>query len=568
MTVNLKFVQTPAIALYSPLSAAGTSMVIVPYPVDLDGNKLTIGDFGSNPTVTIDPKVSGFEEIISFSGITDNGNNTALLTGLTRNLASKYPYTATGTGKQHGSSAVVVFSDNPQVFGRLAGKDNDETITGQWTFLSFPITPATPNASTTVIGMSKLSVAPTSSVNPIAVGDNDPRILQNAYNTDSGTANTYVLTTAVSPGGYSSGQIYIFKATNANTGPSTLNVDTLGAKSIRTAAGAALTAGMIIAGQIVLVEYDGTNFQMLSNPANAAIPFFGGTGADGALAVASGTTNIDCAGARFLVKNYTSISITGTGAIKFINPHANGTTIVIKSQGNVTLTSSTAPMIDTSGMGAAGGAAVSSGASSASTVSGNNGNTGQGFGPFVTNPGLGSTSGSAGTDGAVPTAISIQSFIFSSILSVYKYGLSLWIGAGGGSGSAYNNTGSPLVLTSGIGGFGGGCLIIECGGALNFTTANGISVAGLVGGNGTGTGTTNGKAGGGGGGSGGFALVIYNTLVAASGTINISGGAVGNNTAGTGNAAPGGAAANAVTAGATGAGPSGVSLVVKNTEYY
>jgi hypothetical protein len=48
---------------------------------------------------------------------------------------------------------------------------------------------------------------------------------------------------------------------------------------------------------------------------------FGGTGADGALSVSSGNTNIDAAGAAILVKNYTSISITGTGSVTLINPH-------------------------------------------------------------------------------------------------------------------------------------------------------------------------------------------------------------------------------------------------------
>lgn len=568
MTVNLKFVQTPAIQLYSPLAAAGTSMVVVPYPVDLDGNKLTISDFGTIPTVTIDPKVSGSEEITSFADIIDNGDNTATLTGLIRDLASKYPYTTSGTGKQHGSSAVVVFSDNPQVFGRLAGKDNDETITGQWTFLSFPITPATPFASSTVIGMTKLSVDPFISTNPTAIGNNDTRILQNAYNTDSGTANTYAITLGVSPGAYSSGQIYIFKATNANTGASTLNVNSLGVKSVKTAAGAALTGGTIIAGQIVLVEYDGTNFQMLSNAANAALPIFGGTGADGALAVASGTTNIDCAGAHFLVKNYSSISITGTGAIKFINPHANGTTIIIKSQGNVTLTSSATPMIDASGMGAAGGTGGTVNSSSTSTLPGTNGNLGYGFSPFPSNFGLGSTSASAGTDGAVSTTVSLQSFVYTSLLSAYKYAQMLWVGAGGGGGSAYNNSGSTHSMTGGTGGFGGGCLIIECAGAWNFTTANGISVAGIIGGAATVTGGTNFIAGGGGGGAAGFCMAIYNTLTANSGTVTVTGGNPGANSTGTGNANFGGAGANPINPGAIGVGAAGLAVVFKNTEFY
>lgn len=131
-TTTFKVVQTPSIHLYSGISGVATSMRITPYPRDLDGTKLTITDFGSTPTLTVDPKVTNIEEIISFTAITDNGDNTATLTGLARDLASKYPYTTPGTGRTHGAGATIVFGNNPQVYGRLAAKENDETITGFW----------------------------------------------------------------------------------------------------------------------------------------------------------------------------------------------------------------------------------------------------------------------------------------------------------------------------------------------------------------------------------------------------------------------------------------------------
>lgn len=134
---TLRVVQTPTIHLYSGMSSTATSARIAPYPKDLDGNKLTITDFGSVPTFTVDPKVTGVEEILSFTGITDNGDNTATLTGLTHDLASKYPYTTSGIGRTHGANSILVFSNNPQLYGRLAGKENDETITGAWIFPTF-----------------------------------------------------------------------------------------------------------------------------------------------------------------------------------------------------------------------------------------------------------------------------------------------------------------------------------------------------------------------------------------------------------------------------------------------
>lgn len=133
---TLRVVQTPTYHLYTGESGSATSMRIVPYPIDLDGTKLTMTDFGTSPSVTVDPKVFGIEEIETFTGITDNGDGTATLTGLTRNLLSKYPYTTAGTGRTHGSGATVVFGNNPQLYGRLAAPENVQTWTAVQTYAS------------------------------------------------------------------------------------------------------------------------------------------------------------------------------------------------------------------------------------------------------------------------------------------------------------------------------------------------------------------------------------------------------------------------------------------------
>jgi hypothetical protein len=63
------------------------------------------------------------------------------------------------------------------------------------------------------------------------------------------------------------GQIFSFKAGNLNTTASTLAVNGLAAKNIYFKQ-AALTGGEIAAGSIVVVEYDGTQFQMVSSASN------------------------------------------------------------------------------------------------------------------------------------------------------------------------------------------------------------------------------------------------------------------------------------------------------------
>ena len=89
------------------------------------------------------------------------------------------------------------------------------------------------------------------------------------YAADTGSADTYAITVSPAPSAYAAGQIFIFKATNANTGASTLNVNSLGAKSIVKRSATALAANDILAGAIIVCQYDGTNMQMTSQLGNS-----------------------------------------------------------------------------------------------------------------------------------------------------------------------------------------------------------------------------------------------------------------------------------------------------------
>jgi hypothetical protein len=89
--------------------------------------------------------------------------------------------------------------------------------------------------------------------------------------TDTGSANTYVITPTVSIGAYAKGQVFFFIAANTNTGASTLNVNGLGAKAIKYQ-GIVLPAGFIQTLTTVQVMYDGTQFQLL-NPASSLLGF-------------------------------------------------------------------------------------------------------------------------------------------------------------------------------------------------------------------------------------------------------------------------------------------------------
>ena len=59
---------------------------------------------------------------------------------------------------------------------------------------------------------------------------------------------------------YEAGNKFSFVPVNTNTGAVTINIESLGAQSIVTAAGNALNAGDLAAGSRYQIEYDGTNF--------------------------------------------------------------------------------------------------------------------------------------------------------------------------------------------------------------------------------------------------------------------------------------------------------------------
>lgn len=86
------------------------------------------------------------------------------------------------------------------------------------------------------------------------------------YAVDGGGNDTYVIALDVPPTSYVAGMMVAFKANTTNTGSCTLNINNLGAKQIKKNGGLDPGDGDIVAGQIVTVIYDGTNFQLAIYP--------------------------------------------------------------------------------------------------------------------------------------------------------------------------------------------------------------------------------------------------------------------------------------------------------------
>lgn len=78
-------------------------------------------------------------EFVSFTGITQNSNGTALLTGVTRGLSRSYPYTASSTQAYSAPGQTqFILSSPPQFYNQYANLSNSQVITGQWQFTTLP----------------------------------------------------------------------------------------------------------------------------------------------------------------------------------------------------------------------------------------------------------------------------------------------------------------------------------------------------------------------------------------------------------------------------------------------
>jgi len=84
------------------------------------------------------------------------------------------------------------------------------------------------------------------------------------YGTSAGSANTQTLSVNAVITSYADKQIFKFKAGYTNTASMTLNVNYLGAKTLKGRDGYSLKGGEVRAGNIYYVAYDGTNLQLLN----------------------------------------------------------------------------------------------------------------------------------------------------------------------------------------------------------------------------------------------------------------------------------------------------------------
>lgn len=237
MTVQLTQIIADFSTTLSLKVAVGDTTATLTSATDSDGVALPTGVYG----FTIDRKNSSkeyFECTLTGTALTD-------VKTVTRGTG----VATAGFARAHRKGAEVIISDWVALRRIL---DDVETSYG-----------GTVDASTIAKGIVKMSTAPVSASSPIAVGDNDSR-LPVAYAVDSVGTDSYAITPSPAITAYAAGQVFTFKAGTANTGACSLNVSGLGAKTIKKEVSSDLATGDILQNQIVMVEYDGTNMQLVS----------------------------------------------------------------------------------------------------------------------------------------------------------------------------------------------------------------------------------------------------------------------------------------------------------------
>lgn len=140
----------------SGVSATDSSITLTSFKQPVNQYPLSMTDFGDIAYLTLEPGNTTRQEFISFTGVTQNSDGTATLTGVTRGLSFVSPYTASSTiRKAHPGGSDAVISNPPQFYERFINTFNSATSSGEHVWSSttpprYDVDPANHRAGTYV----------------------------------------------------------------------------------------------------------------------------------------------------------------------------------------------------------------------------------------------------------------------------------------------------------------------------------------------------------------------------------------------------------------------------------
>lgn len=537
------------------------------------GIPITISQIGTVGFGVLEPGNGGQEESIEFTGITQNSNGSATLTGVT-DCAMFQPYATTiGLTKSHAGASTFALSNTSCFYNSLfANLLNPNTITGLWSFTG-PIPTVSGNA-TTSLQITNLSTVQSLIANATSGATTN---LLGSTNTWTGI-NTYSQGTVNNGSStFNAGATFQTIAPNVTVTPTQPNniankayVDAtavFGAPiSSNTIRGIGFTASStqlnginatstpyFIPSNLASTTASTTSSIVVATNASTGLidPSFlpatagnFGSGIDGPVIISSTTTlNRDMFYTSLVVNNGAGIISNGYKIYANQSIVVNG---IIQNNGNQggNAVSGTSAGIGGSGggggtlnagrsggTGANGDAGVGTNGSStlaavilnsgASGGAGTNGGGAGGTGGTTTLETLGYGVGSFVDSIASTTEQSLNEYI-QAVASKTGAALSIFPGAGGGGAGGFN---SGSGGRGGGGGGGGGIVEIVSPSLTVGSTGFIQSIGGNGGTGGNGNGSNN-PGGGGGGGNGGLVILIYKSLTT-SGTISAPAGLAG-----------------------------------------
>lgn len=169
------------------------------------------------------------------------------------------------------------------------------------------------------------------------------------FSVTTGSSNAYVISGLTNYTYNTAGAALTFQANFTNTGAATLNVNSLGATSIKGINGANLISGAIQSGSIYYVVFDGSVFKLI----NPSQPFGGGAYYLGPLSLPGGVDD-STYGQDFVATTSDGFSLTNGQEIKFsipirINTGATATGYSNKASTTLTINGTTTSLYDNKG---------------------------------------------------------------------------------------------------------------------------------------------------------------------------------------------------------------------------
>lgn len=283
--------------LQASIGTTNTTIRLSSFTEPVSGIKYTMSYLNSDiECATIDPQTSR-SEFVSFSGITQNGDGSATLTGVVRGLGRAYPYTASSTlAQSHPGQSVFILSDAPCLFAKYSVKENNEVITGEWDFPE-----------------------PTANSNPAT-----KFYVDNAISSGSVTTNR-VTVTATAGSTYATGTPVYWNTTDSRWYPADADLTTNYIAGMVGIAQGAGSAGLNISGGVLIYGLDTTQVGMTPGT-NIFVSGTAGATTTSTTTLALGKAN--SATQLYVDTHFNDPKNAGTNTFTGTNTFATSTTIV------------------------------------------------------------------------------------------------------------------------------------------------------------------------------------------------------------------------------------------------